>query len=221
MTEIWAEVDAYFGSQLIGDDAVLEAALAANQQSGLPAIDVSPLQGKFLALQVRISGAKRVLEIGTLGGYSTINFAREVGADGRVVTLEANPAHAKVARANFAAAGLSDRIDLREGFAIDTLPLLEQEGAGPFDLIFVDADKRSNPDYLAWALKLSRIGSIIIVDNVVRRGQVLDADSEDPDVQGIRRFTALVAAEPRLSATAIQTVGAKGYDGFVLAVVLS
>jgi predicted O-methyltransferase YrrM len=220
MTEIWADVDAYFAGQLIGDDAALQAALAANQRAGLPAIDVSPLQGKFLELQVRISGAKRVLEIGTLGGYSTIWLARAVGEDGHVVTLEANPEHAAVARSNLAAAGLSGRIDLREGLAIETLPLLQKEAAAPFDLIFIDADKRSNPDYLEWALRLARVGSLIIVDNVVRRGQVLDAGSQDPDVQGIRRFTERLAEEPRLTATALQTVGAKGYDGFVLAVVL-
>lgn len=219
MSDVWTQVDAYFASQLGAGDATLDAVLAANQQAGLPAIDVSPLQGKFLGLLVALSKAKRVLEIGTLGGYSTIWLARAVGEDGRVVTLEANPTHAGVARSNLAAAGLEERIDIRQGRAIDTLPLLEQEGSAPFDLIFIDADKRSNPDYLHWALKLSRIGTVIIVDNVVRGGQVLESDSQDADVQGIRRFTALLAEEPRLSATAIQTVGAKGYDGFVLAVV--
>jgi len=219
MTDLWAEVDRYFGGHLAAADATLQAVLAANADSGLPAIDVSPLQGKFLDLLVRISGAKRVLEIGTLGGYSTIWLARAVGADGLVVTLEANPAHADVARSNFAAAGLAGRIDLRAGLAIDTLPTLLHAASPPFDLIFIDADKRGNPDYLAWALRLARTGTVIVVDNVVREGRVLDAESLDPDVQGIRRFTALLAAEPRLTATAIQTVGAKGYDGFVLAVV--
>lgn len=219
MTDLWAEVDRYFGGHLAAADATLQAVLAANAHSGLPAIDVSPLQGKFLDLLVRISGAKRVLEIGTLGGYSTIWLARAVGADGLVVTLEANPAHADVARSNFVAAGLAGRIDLRVGLAIDTLPTLLHAASPPFDLIFIDADKRGNPDYLAWALRLARPGTVIVVDNVVREGRVLDAESLDPDVQGIRRFTALLAAEPRLTATAIQTVGAKGYDGFVLAVV--
>lgn len=219
MQDVWTRVDHYFAGLLAPNDAELDSALAANAQAGLPPIDVSPALGKFLDLAVRISGAKRVLEIGTLGGYSTIWLARAVGAEGHVVTLEANPAHADVARANFAAAGLAGRIDLRLGPAIDSLPELLDGAVTQFDLIFIDADKRSNPEYLAWALRLSKPGTVIIVDNVVRGGKVLDADDRDPDVQGIRRFTELVAREPRLTATAIQTVGAKGYDGFVLAVV--
>jgi predicted O-methyltransferase YrrM len=219
MADTWINVDQYFGDLLAVSDPELQAALAANSWAGLPSIDVSPLQGRFLELLVRISGAKRVLEIGTLGGYSTIWLARAVGETGHVVTLEANPVHADVARSNLAAAGLADRIDLKVGLAIDTLPKLLQPGSAPFDLIFIDADKRSNPEYLTWALRLSRPGTVIIVDNVVRDGKVLDADSPDPDIQGIRRFAVLLAQEPRLTATVIQTVGAKGYDGFVLAVV--
>jgi predicted O-methyltransferase YrrM len=219
MADTWINVDQYFGDLLAVSDPALQATLAANSWAGLPSIDVSPLQGRFLELLVRISGAKRVLEIGTLGGYSTIWLARAVGETGHVVTLEANPVHADVARSNLAAAGLAGRIDLKVGLAIDTLPKLLQPGSAPFDLIFIDADKRSNPEYLTWALRLSRPGTVIIVDNVVRDGQVLDADSPDPDIQGIRRFAVLLAQEPRLTTTVIQTVGAKGYDGFVLAVV--
>jgi len=219
MQDIWTHVDQYFGGMLAVGDPALNSALSANAQAGLPAIDVSPVLGKFLDLLVRISGAKRVLEIGTLGGYSTIWLALAVGETGHVVTLEANPVHADVARSNLAAAGLTERIELRVGLAIDNLPALLDGASSPFDLIFIDADKRSNPDYLSWALRLSRPGTVIIVDNVVRGGKVLDADSLDPDVQGIRRFTKMLSEEPRLTATAIQTVGAKGYDGFVLAMV--
>jgi len=185
----------------------------------LPAIDVSPLQGKFLDLLIRIAGAKRILEIGTLGGYSTIWMARAAGADGHVITLEANATHAEVARANLAKAGLQSRVELKLGPAIESLPLVQREA--PFDLIFIDADKRSNPDYLNWALRLSRPGSIIVVDNVVRDGRVLDAASTEADIQGIRRFAEMLAHEPRLSSTALQTVGAKGYDGFSISVVLA
>jgi len=181
---------------------------------------VSPLLGKFLHLLTRISGARRVLEIGTLGGYSTIWFARAVGPQGRVVTLEALPEHAEVARSNLRTAGVLGTVDLRVGRAIDTLPVLEREGAAPFDLVFIDADKRSNPDYLTWALRLSRPGTLIAIDNIVRDGRVADAGSDDPDIQGVRTCLKMMAAEPRLSATAIQTVGAKGYDGFALAMVV-
>jgi predicted O-methyltransferase YrrM len=221
MTKLWEQVDAYFGDRLIAPDAATDGALAANAEAGLPAIDVSRLQGRFLDLMVRIAGARRILELGTLGGYSTLWMARATGPEGRVVTLEADPRHAAVARANFAAAGLSDRIDLRLGRAIDTLPLLEREGAGPFDLIFIDADKAGYPDYLAWSLRLARVGTVIIGDNVVREGRVLEAASTDANVLGVRRFVDLVAAEPRLMATVLQTVGAKGHDGFALAVVVS
>ena len=201
-------------------DAGLDAALAANRKAKLPAIDVSPLQGKFLKVLVQMTQARRVLEIGTLGGYSTIWMARALPADGRIVSLEFNPKHADVARANLENAGLLDRVDLRVGPALDSLPMVESSGAGPFDLIFVDADKASNPQYLEWALKLARPGTVIVVDNVVRQGRIINAESTDPDIQGTRRFTEMLAAEPRLSATVLQNVGVKGYDGFAIAVVL-
>ena len=220
MQDVWTAVDSYFGDLLIARDEKLDAALAANRKAGLPAIDVSRLQGKFLELLVRISGARRILEIGTLGGYSTIWMAHALPEGGRIVSLEVSPRHAEVARANLLNAGVLDRVDLRVGRAIDTLPILEASGAGPFDLIFLDADKPSNADYLAWALKLSRPGTLIVTDNVVRDGKVVQAKSAEADVQGVRRFTELMAAEPRLSATVLQTVGVKGYDGFALAVVL-
>lgn len=215
--DVWSRVDDYIGAALIGPDAVLEAALEVSHKAGLPEIAVSPAQGRLLALYVTMLRAKRVLEIGTLGGYSAICMARALPEDGRLVTLEFDPAHAAVARENFAMAGLSSRIDLKVGRAIDNLPGLEAEA--PFDLVFIDADKPSNPDYLAWALKLTRPGSVIIGDNVVRDGAVADASSTDPRVIGTRRMFEMMAAEPRLTATAIQTVGSKGYDGFALAVV--
>jgi predicted O-methyltransferase YrrM len=202
-------------------DPALDAALAASEAAGLPPINVAPNQGKLLMLLAQIQGARRILEIGTLGGYSTIWLARALPADGRVVTLEADRRHAGVARANFAHAGLSDLIELRVGRALDTLPQLVAEGLEPFDMVFIDADKPGNPDYLAWALKLTRRGSLIIADNVVRDGRVADAKSRDSSVRGIRRFNALLAAEPRVSATAIQTVGSKGYDGFAIALVVA
>ncbi len=220
MQDLWTEVDRYFCDQLVPSDEKLDAALAANRQAGLPSIDVSILQGKFLDLLVRISGARRILEIGTLGGYSTIWMARALPDGGRIVSLEINPRHAEVARANLLNAGVLDRVDLRVGRALDTLPILDSSGAGPFDLIFIDADKPSNADYLAWGLKLSRPGTLIVTDNVVRDGKIVQAKSADADVQGVRRFTERMAAEPRLSATVLQTVGVKGYDGFALAVVL-
>jgi len=181
---------------------------------------VSRLQGKFLEFLVRVSGARNVLEIGTLGGYSTICLARALPGDGRVVTLELDPHHAEVARANLQNAGLLDCVDVLVGPALDTLPTLEKTGPVPFDLIFIDADKQGYPEYLGWALKLARPGTIIVADNVVRQGQVVNPKSKDLNVQGVRRFTELLAAEPRLSATVLQTVGVKGYDGFALAVVL-
>jgi len=214
----WSAVDDYIASRLLSPDDALNATLAANAAAGLPGIDVSPAQGKFLHLLVRIAGARKILEIGTLGGYSTIWLARALPDDGIVVTLEANLRHAAVARANFARAALATRIDLRVGPALDTLPILESEGTAPFDLIFIDADKPNNPDYLAWAIRLGRPGTVIIGDNVVREGAILEPDSADPTVRGIRRFFDLLASEPRLSATAIQTVGGKGWDGFALAV---
>lgn len=217
--EKWQAVDSYFASLLAPHDAALDDVLAANVKAGLPAHDVSPAQGKMLALFVTMSGARRILEIGTLGGYSTIWFARALPASGQIVTIEANAAHADVARANLDRAGVADRVELRIGKALDVLPLLEAETAGPFDLIFIDADKPNNPAYLQWALRLSRPGTVIIGDNVVRGGAVVDPDSTDPNVQGVREFLELIAADPRLNATAIQTVGEKGWDGFMLAVV--
>ncbi len=216
----WTAVDNYFASLLAPEDALLRAALEANNTAGLPAIDVSPLQGKFLQLLVQITHARRVLEIGTLGGYSTMWMARALPPDGRIVTLEYSPTHADVARANLLRAGLLDRVDLRIGRALDLLPTLAESGAAPFDLVFIDADKRSNPDYLDWALRLSRPGTVIAVDNVVRNGAIVNEKSRDPDVIGTRRMTEQIAAHPRLSATVLQTVGDKGYDGIALAVVL-
>lgn len=218
---VWTAVDAYFGDLLAPLDEHLDAALLSNRTAGLPAIDVSQLQGKFLFLLARIAQAQRVLEIGTLGGYSTIWMARALPPQGHIVTLERDPHHAEVARANLRQAGLLDRVDLREGRALDSLAQLHASGAGPFDLIFIDADKPSNPEYLNWALKLSRPGTVILVDNVVREGRVVDAASSDADIVGTRRMTELIAAEPRLSATVLQTVGAKGHDGIMLAVVLN
>jgi predicted O-methyltransferase YrrM len=217
--QIWSAVDDYIGDKLLPEDAALTAALHANAAAGLPAIDVSPAQGKFLNLLVRITGARRVLEIGTLGGYSTICMASALPADGRLVTLEYEPRHAEVARANLARAGLSERVEVRVGKGLDSLPVLHAEGGDPFDLIFIDADKPSNPGYLEWAVRLSRPGTVIVLDNVVRDGQVIDAASGDLNVEGARAGFDFIAAHPRLSATALQTVGAKGYDGFAIALV--
>jgi predicted O-methyltransferase YrrM len=219
--EQWTAVDHYISGALIPADPVLEAALKASTDAGLPAINVSPAQGKFLHLLTRIHGARTILEIGTLGGYSTIWLARGMlPAGGKVVTLELDPKHAAVAQANFEQAGLAKMIELRVGAALEALPQLAREGRGPFDLIFIDADKVSIPEYFTWALKLSRRGSVIIVDNVVRKGAVADATTTDPSVQGVRRLNAMLAKETRVSATTIQTVGSKGYDGFTLAVVI-
>lgn len=215
----WGAVDAYICDRLVPSDPALDAALEASAAADLPAINVAPNQGKMLQLLARSLGASRILEIGTLGGYSTIWLARALPADGRLVTLEANPKHADVARRNIANAGLSDIVDLRVGPALETLPPLADEAPGPFDLVFIDADKENIPDYFDWALKLTRRGSLIIVDNVVRYGLVADAQSDDPRIQGVRRFNELLAAEPRVSATVIQTVGSKGYDGFAIVLV--
>ncbi|MEH2064132.1 MAG: O-methyltransferase [Nostoc sp.] len=217
--EQWSVVDRYFTDLLVPSDPVLDAALHTSAAAGLPPHNVSPNQGKLLFLLAQIQGARTILEIGTLGGYSTIWLARALPSDGRLITLEADPKHAEVAVANIARAGLADIVELRLGRALSTLEQLATEGSGPFDLIFIDADKPSNPDYLAWALKLSRRGSLIIADNVVRDGAVVNAASDDPSVQGVRRFNELLAAQGRVSATAIQTVGSKGYDGFALALV--
>ncbi|MBV8795208.1 MAG: O-methyltransferase [Hyphomicrobiales bacterium] len=215
----WSEVDSYFAGTLIGSDPALEATLKANAAGGLPSIDVSAPQGKLIHLLARMSGARKALEIGTLGGYSTIWLARALPEDGRLITLEVSARHADVARRNVAHAGLESKVEIRTGAALTTLPKLEAEGLGPFDFVFIDADKTNNAAYLEWALRLSRRGTTIVVDNVVREGGVADAASRDPGVVGVRRMFELMEREPRLSATAIQTVGAKGWDGFALAVV--
>ena len=217
--EQWAAVDTYINSLVIAPDPALDAALAASVAAGLPPINVTPAQGKLLNLLARVQGARRILEIGTLAGYSTIWLARALPAGGRVITLESNPAHADLARANFARAGLDDRIDVRLGKALETLPRLAEEGERPFDFTFIDADRVNLAEYFGWALKLSRPGSLIIVDNVVRKGGVIDATSDDPNITGVRRFGARLAAEKGVSATMVQTVGAKGYDGFAIALV--
>src|SRR5579885_2441519 len=217
--ELWSRVDSYITDLFARPDDALTAALLASEAAGLPTINVSPPQGKLLQVLAIAVGARAILEIGTLGGYSTIWLARALPPGGRLVTLEADPKHAEVARANIARAGLSGVVELRLGKALDTLPRLAAEGRGPFDLTFIDADKQSTADYFAWALKLSRRGSLIVVDNVVRKGAVADPATEDPAVRGMRRFLDVLAAEPRVSATAIQTVGGKGYDGFALALV--
>ena len=220
-TQLWSKVDDWFSDTLLTADPALTATLAASAAAGLPAIHVAPNQGKLLHLFARMIGAKRVLEVGTLGGYSTIWLARALPADGHVVTLEADAKHAAVARANFASAGLAERIELLEGPALETLPKLATSAPKSFDLVFIDADKPSNPDYFAWALELTHRGSVIVIDNVVRDGAVIDAASTDASVQGVRRLMARVAAEPRVSATALQTVGATGYDGFLLVTVIA
>ena len=220
MSTLWSEVDAYFEGRLAPPDPALEAALAANAAAGLPAIDVSALQGRFLELVVRMTKATRVLEIGTLGGYSTIPMARAQPPGGRVVTLEIDPERARVAQANFQRAGVADRVVVHVGRAADSLAALAARGPEPFDLVFIDADKPSNALYLDWALRLTRPGSVIVGDNVVRSGGVADAQSRDASVLGSRALIDAIAAEPRLVATALQTVGAKGWDGFVMALVV-
>jgi predicted O-methyltransferase YrrM len=220
-TEIdtWKKVDDFFTESLIPADSTLDAAIAANRKAELPPIDVTPLQGKFLELLIRATGARRVLEIGTLGGYSTIWMARAVGSEGRVITLELENRHAEIAQRNFENAGVAERIDLRIGPASESLAGLVAEAAASFDCIFIDADKAGYPDYLQWSLKLSRPGTLIIADNVVRDGKVIEPDNPDPNIQGVRRFTELAGAERRLSTTVLQTVGGKGYDGFAIAIV--
>jgi len=215
----WSAVDSYITGLFFSPDPVLEAALASSAAAGLPAISVSPVQGKLLHLLARIQHAQRILEIGTLGGYSTIWLARALPADGQLISLELDPKHAEVARANLARAGLSSMVEIRLGSALDTLPKLASEGRGPFDLIFIDADKPGYADYLKWSLKLARPGTLIIADNVVRKGAVADAASKDENVQGIRKFNAALAAEKRVATTVIQTVGSKGYDGLALILV--
>lgn len=220
--ELWNAVDGYITERLVPADEALTAALEASEAAGLPAINVAPNQGKLLHLLAVLQGARTVLEIGTLGGYSTIWLARALPEGGRLISLEYDRAHAEVARVNLARAGLDKIAEIRTGAALDTLPRVAAEpGAGPFDLIFIDADKQNNPRYVEWALKLSRPGSLIIVDNVVRGGALVDADNQDPAVVGTRQMYDLVAREPRLSATAVQTVGTKGYDGLLLARVVA
>jgi predicted O-methyltransferase YrrM len=218
--EQWTAVDRYLNDRLAPHDEALDAALRASAEAGLPNISVAPNQGKLLHLLARTIRASRILEIGTLGGYSTIWLARALPPSGRVVTLEFDPKHAAVARQNFDRAGLSPQIDLRVGRAIDTLPKLLDEKAGPFDLVFIDADKPSTPDYLAWAMKLTRPGSLIVIDNVVRDGKIADPANEDADVVGVRRALEQLATDKRLCATAFQTVGGKGYDGLAVALVV-
>ena len=218
--EQWAAVDRYLAEKLLPADPVMDDVLARNAASGLPRIDVSPAQGKFLFLLARMIGARRVLEIGTLGGYSTIWLARALPEGGRVVTLEFDPHHAAVARENVARAGVAHCVELRIGAALDTLPEVESAGLGPFDFIFIDADKGNYPGYLDWALRLARPGTVIVGDNVVRDGAVLDPASTDWNVQGVRAFLDRLASDPRISATGLQTVGAKGWDGFAIALVL-
>jgi predicted O-methyltransferase YrrM len=215
----WSAVDDFLVAKLVKPDAALNRALADSDRGGLPAINVSPCHGKLLNLIARMIGARRILEIGTLGGYSTIWLARALPSSGRLITLEFSQKHADIARANIERAGLLDRVDIRVGRALDTLPVVARESSEPFDLIFMDADKESNRDYLDWAVKLARPGSVIITDNVVRDGQVIDEASGDRMVAGTRRFLDALADEPRVSATAIQTVGSKGWDGFTIALV--
>jgi predicted O-methyltransferase YrrM len=218
---LWASVDRYLNDTLIPPDPALDDALAANQAANLPSIDVSPSQGKLLQLLAETQRARRILEIGTLGGYSTINLARALPPNGKLITLELDPHHAKVALANIAHAGLAHAVELRLGPALDSLAQLHAEHVEPFDLIFLDANKDGYPDYLTAALKLARPGTLILADNVIRDGAIIDPHSTDPNVQGVRRFLELLAADPRISSTAVQTVGSKGYDGFAIARVLS
>ena len=219
--EKWTAVDNYVAELLIPHDPALNSALQASAEAGLPAIQVSAPQGKLLHLLAQICGARTILEIGTLGGYSTIWLARALLADGRLITLEADPKHAEVARINIARAGLDHRVELRVGKALELLPQLAAERRGPFDLIFIDADKASTPEYFMWSLQLGRIGSLIIVDNVVRSGALVESANMDPGVRGMRRFHELLSETRAVSATTIQMVGSKGYDGFTLARIIS
>jgi predicted O-methyltransferase YrrM len=217
--ELWTRIDGYIEERLVPQDPALTAAVAASAAAGLPTIAVSATHGKMLHLLARLARARRILEIGTLGGYSAIWLARALASGGSIVTLEVDPQHAQVARRNLARAGLDAVVEVRVGPALETLPTLERERAGPFDLAFIDADKAHNPDYIEWAVRLGRPGTLIIVDNVVRDGSVLDAASADAAVRGTRRAYELVGAHPRLAATAIQTVGVRGHDGFLMALV--
>ncbi|HEX8728411.1 MAG TPA: O-methyltransferase [Ktedonobacterales bacterium] len=215
----WAAVDHYFDGLFAPPDPALDAAIKATSDAGMPLINVAANQGKLLQLLARMVGARKILEVGTLGGYSAIWMARALPPDGRLITLEVNPTHADIARANIARAGLADKVEVRLGSAHDSLPQLAEQGAGPFDLVFIDADKASTSAYLTWALRLTKPGSLILIDNVVRNGAVADAASTNADVQGIQQGLAMLANEPRVSATALQTVGVKGYDGLAIALV--
>jgi predicted O-methyltransferase YrrM len=217
--DTWTAVDEYIAGQLIGEDAALDAALQSSAEAGLPAIAVSPPQGKLLHLLARSIGARSVLEIGTLGGYSTIWLARAVGEDGRVLSLEADARYAEVARANIARAGFADTAEIRVGAALETLALIAAEGPAPFDLVFIDADKVNTPEYFSWALQRTRSGGLIVADNVIRGGTIGDPQSGDPGGLAARRLHEMLQSEPRVSATTIQTVGLKGYDGFTLMLV--
>ncbi|MEV6761393.1 O-methyltransferase [Streptomyces sp. NPDC051105] len=220
-SQLWDDVDFYFTSHLSPDDEALQAALRESEVNDLPHVNVTANQGKLLQLLAQLQDARSILEIGTLGGYSTIWLARALPADGRLISLEYSARHAEVAVRNIARAGLERLVEVRVGPALESLPKLADENPAPFDLVFIDADKANNPHYVEWALRLTRAGSLIIVDNVVRGGRVADADSREPDVVGTRAAIELIAAHPRLSGTAIQTVGSKGYDGFALARVLA
>jgi predicted O-methyltransferase YrrM len=220
-SQLWDDVDFYFTSHLSPDDEALQAALRESEANDLPHVNVTANQGKLLQLLAQLQDARSILEIGTLGGYSTIWLARALPADGRLISLEYSARHAEVAVRNIARAGLERLVEVRVGPALESLPKLADENPAPFDLVFIDADKANNPHYVEWALRLTRAGSLIVVDNVVRGGRVADADSSEPDVVGTRAAIELIAAHPRLSGTAIQTVGSKGYDGFALARVLA
>jgi len=218
--DLWTSVDDYINSITVGTDAALDAAAASAAAAKLPPISVTPAHGKLLHLMVRAQGAKRILEVGTLAGYSTIWLARAVPPGGRVITLEANATHADIARANVERAGLSGRIEIRLGNALDTLPQLAAEKQPPFDFTFIDADRPNLAEYFDWAVRLSHPGSVIVVDNVVRKGGVIDASSDDPNIKGVRRFNDRLKDDTRVSATMVQTVSAKGYDGFAMALVV-
>ena len=219
--KVWEAVDQYLDKMLIPPDPAMKDALAAAAKAKLPAIQVSSMQGKMLHLMALMMGARKILEIGTLGGYSTIWMARALPEDGRIITLEADPKHAEVARKNFARAGVESKVELRLGKALDTLPQVAADGLGPFDMFFIDANKSNMPEYFEWSLKLARKGSLIIADNVVREGAVLDAKSKDADIRGVRRFLEMVGKEKRVSGTALQTVSTKNYDGFATVLVTS
>ncbi|MEU6577383.1 O-methyltransferase [Streptomyces sp. NPDC046805] len=219
-SQLWDDVDFYFTTHLSPDDEALQACLRDSEAAGLPHVNVTANQGKFLQLLAQIQDARTILEIGTLGGYSTIWLGRALPTDGRLVSLEYNPRHAEIASRNIARAGLEKIAEVRVGPALESLPMLADENPAPFDLVFIDADKANNAHYVEWALKLTHAGSLIVLDNVVRGGQVLDAQSPEPSVRGTRAAIELIASHPRLSGTALQTVGSKGYDGFALARVL-